>query len=83
MSPTFTLHVVQPRLKPRWRKRPRGTWAVAMDLPTHIGVVPPVTGSTLVVKVLTETAKTLLGGYFIVEPDMKVAAQKMATALKA
>ena len=25
-----------------------GTWAVAMGLPTHVGVVPPVTGSPLV-----------------------------------
>ena len=24
-----------------------GTWAVAMGLPTHVGVVPPVTGSPL------------------------------------
>ena len=59
-----------------------GTWAVALGLPTHVGVVPPVTGSPLVVKVLTETAKELLGGYFIVEPDPKLAAQKMVAALK-
>jgi carbon-monoxide dehydrogenase catalytic subunit len=59
-----------------------GTWAVAMGLPTHVGVVPPVTGSPLVVKTLTETAKELLGGYFIVEPDPKIAAQKLVAALK-
>ncbi len=59
-----------------------GTWAVAMGLPTHVGVVPPVTGSPLVVKVLTETAKELLGGYFIVEPDPKAAAAKLVAALK-
>lgn len=59
-----------------------GTWAVAMGLPTHVGVVPPVTGSPLVVKVLTETAKELLGGYFIVEPDPKAAAGKLVAALK-
>lgn len=58
-----------------------GTWAVAMGLPTHVGVVPPVTGSPLVVKVLTETAKDLLGGYFIVEPDPEVAVSKMVSAL--
>jgi carbon-monoxide dehydrogenase catalytic subunit len=58
-----------------------GTWAVAMGLPTHVGVVPPVTGSPLVVKVLTETAKELLGGYFIVEPDPKAAAEKLIEAL--
>ena len=58
-----------------------GTWAVAMGLPTHVGVVPPVTGSPLVVKVLTETAKDLLGGYFIVEPDAKAAAAKLVEAI--
>ncbi len=59
-----------------------GTWAVALGLPTHVGVVPPVTGSPLVVKVLTQTAKDLLGGYFIVEPDPICAAQKLVMALK-
>jgi carbon-monoxide dehydrogenase catalytic subunit len=58
-----------------------GTWAVAMGLPTHVGVVPPVTGSPLVVKTLTETAKTLFGGYFIVEPDPEEAVAKMVEAL--
>jgi hydroxylamine reductase (hybrid-cluster protein) len=46
------------------------------------GVVPPVTGSPLVVKVLTETAKELHGGYFIVELDPKLAAQKLVAALR-
>ena len=59
-----------------------GTWAVAMGLPTHVGVVPPVTGSPLIVQVLTQTAKDLLGGYFIVEPDPKAAAAKLVAALK-
>jgi carbon-monoxide dehydrogenase catalytic subunit len=59
-----------------------GTWAVAMGLPTHVGVVPPVTGSPLVVQVLTETAKDIFGGYFIVEPDAQAAADKMVAALK-
>jgi len=58
-----------------------GTWAVAMGLPTHVGVVPPVTGSPLVVKTLTETAKDLLGGYFMVEPDPKAAVARMVEAL--
>jgi len=59
-----------------------GTWAVALGLPTHVGVVPPVTGSPLVVKVLTQTAKDLLGGYFIVEPDPVAAAGKLVAALQ-
>ncbi|HJW91415.1 MAG TPA: anaerobic carbon-monoxide dehydrogenase catalytic subunit [Anaerolineales bacterium] len=58
-----------------------GTWAVALGFPTHVGVVPPVTGGPLVVKVLTETARDLLGGYFIVEPDPAAAAEKLFAAL--
>jgi carbon-monoxide dehydrogenase catalytic subunit len=59
-----------------------GTWAVAMGLPTHVGVIPPVTGSPLVVQVLTQTAKEILGGYFIVETDPKLAAEKLVAAIK-
>jgi carbon-monoxide dehydrogenase catalytic subunit len=58
-----------------------GTWAVAMGLPTHVGVVPPVTGSPLVVEVLTKTAKDLLGGYFIVEPDPETAVAKIVDVM--
>jgi carbon-monoxide dehydrogenase catalytic subunit len=58
-----------------------GTWAVALGLPTHVGVVPPVTGSPLVTQVLTQTAKDLFGGYFIVELDPLKAAEKLFDAL--
>jgi carbon-monoxide dehydrogenase catalytic subunit len=58
-----------------------GTWAVALGLPTHVGVVPPVTGSPLVTQVLTQTAKDLFGGYFIVELDPTKAAEKLFAAL--
>jgi carbon-monoxide dehydrogenase catalytic subunit len=34
------------------------------------------------VQVLTQTAKDLLGGYFIVEPDPKAAAGKLVAAIK-
>lgn len=59
-----------------------GTWAVAAGLPTHVGVVPPVLGSATVAKVLTETAKDLFGGYFIVETDPAAAASKLMEAIK-
>lgn len=54
-----------------------GTWAVAMGLTTHLGVVPPVLGGKAVTKVLTETAKDLLGSCFIVETDPIAAFQKI------
>ncbi len=59
-----------------------GTWAVAAGLPTHVGVIPPVLGSATVAKVLTETAKDLFGGYFIVETDPAAAASKLVEAIK-
>jgi len=58
-----------------------GTYAVAAGLPTHVGVVLPVTGSALVTEVLTETVKKLTGGYFIVEPDPKKAADRLIEAI--
>jgi len=58
-----------------------GTWAVALGLPTHVGVIPPVTGSPLVTEILTKTAKDLLGGYFIVELDPVKAAEKLFAAI--
>jgi carbon-monoxide dehydrogenase catalytic subunit len=58
-----------------------GAYAVAAGLPTHVGVMIPVTGSALVTKVLTETVKDLTGGYFIVDPDPDSAAQKLLAAI--
>lgn len=54
-----------------------GTWAVAAGLPTHLGLVPPVAGSPMVAGVLTAAVKDLFGGYFIVEPDPRKAAQAL------
>ena len=59
-----------------------GTWAVAAGLPVHVGVVPPVLGGPLVTKTLTETTKDLFGGYFIVETDPKIAAEKLLDAIR-
>lgn len=58
-----------------------GTWAVAAGLPTHLGVVPPVLGSPMVTEVLTSTIKDLFGGYFIVETDPVLAADKLIAAM--
>ncbi len=58
-----------------------GTWAMAIGLTTHLGVVPPVLGGKAVTQVLTETAKDLLGACFIVEPDPVFAHQKIRETL--
>ncbi len=59
-----------------------GTWAVAAGLPTHVGVIPPVLGSSLVARVLTQDAKSLFGGYFIVETDPLTAARQLVEAIR-
>jgi carbon-monoxide dehydrogenase catalytic subunit len=52
-----------------------GVWAVALGLMTHIGLPPPVLGSPLVAKVLTEDIEGITGGKFYVEGDAHKAAQ--------
>jgi carbon-monoxide dehydrogenase catalytic subunit len=46
-----------------------GTWVAGLGLPLHIGLMPPVSGSTLVTNVLTSGLKDLVDGYFIVEEN--------------
>jgi carbon-monoxide dehydrogenase catalytic subunit len=58
-----------------------GAYAVAAGLPTHVGVMLPVLGSKLVVEVLTEKIKDLIGGYFIVDLDPESAADKLLDAI--
>ena len=45
-----------------------GSWSVALGFPTHLGNIPQIMGSDQVVSIVTETAKDLFGGYFLVEP---------------
>ncbi len=59
-----------------------GTWAVSLGFPTHLGVIPQVMGSPVVVDVLTEQTKELTGGYFMVETDPQAAAGKLYAAIR-
>lgn len=59
-----------------------GSWAVSLGLPTHLGTVPPVVGSDVVTNLVTQTAKELLGGYFIVDTNPKSAADKLYAAIQ-
>ena len=54
-----------------------GTYFVASGIPVHLWPIPPVLGSNEVVKILTETAKDVFGGYFVIEEDYKKAADIM------
>ncbi len=59
-----------------------GTWAVALGIFTHVGLVPPVLGGPLVTKVLTEDIEGLLGGKFYVETEPVAAAKGIITHLQ-
>ncbi|SHF17624.1 Ni-dependent carbon monoxide dehydrogenase precursor [Desulfofundulus australicus DSM 11792] len=59
-----------------------GTWCVTIGLPTHVGTMPPVEGSDLIYSILTQIASDVFGGYFILEPDIEVAIQKLLNALE-
>jgi len=59
-----------------------GVYAVAMGLPTHVGVMLPVLGSPTVTSILTEKIKGLTGGYFIVDLDPESSAQKLLSAIE-
>ncbi len=59
-----------------------GSWNVAMGVPMHVGVMPPVQGSTLVYDVVTKIAKDVFGGYFILEEDPHKAVKTLVDALE-
>jgi carbon-monoxide dehydrogenase catalytic subunit len=46
-----------------------GAFGLALGLPLHLGIAPFITGSDLIVKVLTEDMKSLTGGYVFINDD--------------
>jgi carbon-monoxide dehydrogenase catalytic subunit len=58
-----------------------GAYAVAAGLPTHVGVMLPVLGGSLVTEILTDKVKDLTGGYFIVDLDPVSSAEKILAAI--
>ncbi len=58
-----------------------GSWCVALGIPTHVGVVPEVTGSALVDGVALQIAEDVYGGKFMWEEDPEKAAVKILAAL--
>lgn len=59
-----------------------GTWAVAMGITTHLGVVPPVLGSPEIAKLLTEGLTEVIGGKFYVETDPVKAAEGLIADIR-
>jgi carbon-monoxide dehydrogenase catalytic subunit len=58
-----------------------GAWNVAMGIPVHIGVIAPTTGSELVHGVVTQIAKDVFGGHFIMDTDYDKGSDKLLAAL--
>ncbi len=54
-----------------------GAFGLALGLPLHLGEAPFITGSKVVVDVLTEQMKSLTGGQVIIDPDAVSAADKL------
>lgn len=58
-----------------------GVFAVSFGITTHLGPVPPVTGSELVTKILTQDIEGLTGAKFLVEEDPEKAAQALVAVI--
>mgnify|MGYP006286451259 CR=1 FL=1 len=54
-----------------------GIFAVSFGLLTHLGPVPPVTGSETVTNILTDQIEEMLGGRFLVNEEPKEAVAEM------
>ncbi len=59
-----------------------GSWVVAMGIPCHVGVLPPIDGSPLVYDLVTQVARDVFGGYFIFETDPEKASKQLLARLE-
>lgn len=60
-----------------------GTWAVTLGITTHLGVVPPVLGSSTMTELLTQGLTEVIGGKFYVETDPLKAAAGLLSDIRA
>ena len=59
-----------------------GTWLVATGWPVHVGIIPYIEGSPLVMQIAENTAKDVYGGFFIFEKDPDIAVHRLLNILK-
>ena len=59
-----------------------GSWLVATGWPVHVGVIPYIAGSPLVMQVAENTAKDVYGGFFIFERDPDISVHRMLNILR-
>ncbi|MBI5478745.1 MAG: anaerobic carbon-monoxide dehydrogenase catalytic subunit [Deltaproteobacteria bacterium] len=60
-----------------------GTWAMALGLPVHLGIIPPVFGAPDVVSTLTQKTAELVGGHFIFELNPHLAVDRLLEVIRA
>lgn len=59
-----------------------GTGALALGVTVHLGIIPPILGSTGVTNLLTQKSEELFGGKFILEVDPERASQLILEHIK-
>ena len=59
-----------------------GSWFVCMGVPVMVGVVPQLTGSALILDLVTQAARDVFGGYFMAQPDPEEAAKMIFERLQ-
>ncbi len=59
-----------------------GSWVVAMGIPCHVGVLPPIEGSPLMYDLVTQVARDVFGGYFMFETNPEKAAEMLLERLE-
>jgi anaerobic carbon-monoxide dehydrogenase catalytic subunit len=58
-----------------------GSYFVGSGIPVHLWPLPPILGGPVVTRILTQDAKEVLGGYFFVEEDPILTADKMEAVI--
>ena len=58
-----------------------GAYFVGSGIPVHLWPLPPILGGPEVTRILTQDAKEVLGGYFFVEEDPIITADKMEAVI--
>jgi carbon-monoxide dehydrogenase catalytic subunit len=84
-----TMNISMPELPvaisaPQWLEEQAvadGVFGLAMGLTLHLAQCPPVTGSPIITKLLTEDLINMTGSRLIVEPDPIQAAEKMVAVI--
>jgi carbon-monoxide dehydrogenase catalytic subunit len=54
-----------------------GTWVISQGIPVYVGSMPPLDGSALIWDIVTQIARDVFGGYFLLDPDVNKAVDQI------